>query len=573
MLHCNFTRDGVLISTAWLPCSVEVQHAPLIGSFNGCSESTVSPCSIFITSGKELLNITAAKPIDSLLQPLEPRRHAMGHSLALSFSNNMKVTIGETYTGVEEVDASGNWIVISLPHYDDLCTTQNQKCMDSAGLFHLNVVHEPTSEVLTSCPPACPGIAPADIPPSFMTFPDQRTAALEGHSFKSLGPASMFSSMGILYVKPCKDYPFGIRCLDPSTASQCGYVSQGLCRPCPTGGLCPGGPYVLAQPGWWMQSNSSTPVQCKPPVSRCPGWQGLSLSAPATCAEGFDGPACGACAQGWYQTSGGDCLRCQNEDMDWSAVLAVLGALAGIFIGFALLVIGVVLLTVRLHGGSVRGGLGRAIQVILSSISLLQLLAQLGYSTSSNLPSWLQSVFVHLQVLQFSPPLHLDCLSQPMFVYENVLFAFSMGLVLSLTLLYLFCPQGANAYLTRRTNPTGSVVFHVNPLMQQQSKIVTQPSPMGREDQGHSPNVQHSWWRHVGVPWLKYGLFTAGSLIYPVVVTKCANAIYCVRPGDVSYVVCHNARVPLRHFIVLAESSRFFRSCIQSGYRMLCGRA
>ncbi len=55
---------------------------------------------------------------------------------------------------------------------------------------------------------------------------------------------------GAFYARACAAFPAGDLCLDPATASQCGWGAGGVsCYPCPPGGLCPGGRRVWTQPG------------------------------------------------------------------------------------------------------------------------------------------------------------------------------------------------------------------------------------------------------------------------------------------------------------------------------------
>jgi hypothetical protein len=65
----------------------------------------------------------------------------------------------------------------------------------------------------------------------------------------------------------------------------------GVCQACPDNAVCPGGDVVQPLPGYWRSSLQSAQVhKCPLRVASCTGSD--------VCAPAYQGPLCGACAQG-----------------------------------------------------------------------------------------------------------------------------------------------------------------------------------------------------------------------------------------------------------------------------------
>ena len=99
-----------------------------------------------------------------------------------------------------------------------------------------------------------------------------------------------------------------------------GWLIDGDCAPCPTGGYCPGGGRVWPLPGYWSYSETTLPVACGLAQS-CPG----ALSSPqlatdgsretCVCAAGYTGTFCALCAADYYALEQ-RCLSCGLEDTE-----------------------------------------------------------------------------------------------------------------------------------------------------------------------------------------------------------------------------------------------------------------
>jgi len=91
---------------------------------------------------------------------------------------------------------------------------------------------------------------------------------------------------------------------------------KGGCRPCPTGGFCPGGGRVWPLPGYWSYSEFQAPVECMVAESclgvvantvadsMSPSGNQPYTNTANTCAVGYEGTRCGQCAPQYYQQTG-----------------------------------------------------------------------------------------------------------------------------------------------------------------------------------------------------------------------------------------------------------------------------
>ncbi|KNC53372.1 uncharacterized protein AMSG_08877 [Thecamonas trahens ATCC 50062] len=121
----------------------------------------------------------------------------------------------------------------------------------------------------------------------------------------------------------------GLVAIDPGVDAGCGAIGQwysgGVCLPCPTGGVCPGGSRVWPRDGYWSASELEAPVKCT--SKACCGAMGTRDECPARelasgrrdtarCAPGSGrtGPLCEECVSpGWYRDAG-TCRRCDSQD-------------------------------------------------------------------------------------------------------------------------------------------------------------------------------------------------------------------------------------------------------------------
>ena len=132
------------------------------------------------------------------------------------------------------------------------------------------------------------------------------------------------SLTGLIYVDPAVD----AGCATPGT-----WFSDGVCRPCPIGGECPGGSRVWPVSGYWSLSEFTAPVACE--NDACCGAIGQVRSCPIVelssgsrntqrCDpdSGRAGTLCADCAPGYYKDAG-VCRPCDSQDAGSFAVLVV----------------------------------------------------------------------------------------------------------------------------------------------------------------------------------------------------------------------------------------------------------
>tara|TARA_B100000482_G_scaffold78601_1_gene55853 strand:- start:1741 stop:4887 length:3147 start_codon:yes stop_codon:yes gene_type:complete len=93
------------------------------------------------------------------------------------------------------------------------------------------------------------------------------------------------------------------------------------CTACPLGGKCDGGSSLDARAGWWRSGVFSKMLFACPMHSACmPG----NKTASDACAEGYEGPVCGICSNG-YRSYGGACIPCNISTSMLFPSLGVLG--------------------------------------------------------------------------------------------------------------------------------------------------------------------------------------------------------------------------------------------------------
>ena len=95
---------------------------------------------------------------------------------------------------------------------------------------------------------------------------------------------------------------------NPSCAVVGYYVDpSGACVPCPSGGVCPGGDRIWAEPGYWNGGEGAGGIsQCIIPDA-CLGTD--PQTGNSSCAAGYQAAICGSCAAGYY-AEGEYCLPC-----------------------------------------------------------------------------------------------------------------------------------------------------------------------------------------------------------------------------------------------------------------------
>ena len=204
-------------------------------------------------------------------------------------------------------------------------------------------------------------------------------------------------------------------CLDPATASSCGYhvrkkksstggtststgkaaaAAEPECEPCPPAALCPGGARIWPRLGYWVDSElppmkgsgvSANPVKCPAPAAkRCLGW-GVE-TATTRCGPGYKPESflCSECATGRYSTMWNrSCSPCGGQDDDadgahegyWEHIKEAVFALVFLLLVLLLFALGVLLVVLRV-GGNRSQGVYRARRFLVFSVSSLHVLAQ-----------------------------------------------------------------------------------------------------------------------------------------------------------------------------------------------------
>lgn len=103
------------------------------------------------------------------------------------------------------------------------------------------------------------------------------------------------------------------------------------CRPCPDGGVCPGGKRLWPQAGYWNEGEHAIRIlNCKPPATeRC-------IGGPASdCGQGYEGYLCGSCSDGYFEDKAraGACTRCSSDGGYFTGIVANLALVLILAIG------------------------------------------------------------------------------------------------------------------------------------------------------------------------------------------------------------------------------------------------
>ena len=286
---------------------------------------------------------------------------------------------------------------------------------------------------LSACPMACPGAgnAPRADGGGSSRRLQSATSGEQEHSLMGYGTFMTASCIGFL--------PPGPKCRDASDPdhTRCAFGAGDDCQSCGEGALCPGGYRRWPKPGYWTATeNSRVAVKsCAPPsTERCTGWN--ATTAQSGCGVGYQGFVCGQCATGFFPESGGSCTACPADTDGLSLVLPPLifaGSAFGLFLVMAL----AIRIVTAIKGGSFGGGLKRAAQFVVWTVSMLQVIVQVGKAASPGLPDFLQDMYTKLNVLQFDSAglVHPACLNQAAFTSERSTMSVALALLVLAVLL------------------------------------------------------------------------------------------------------------------------------------------
>jgi hypothetical protein len=186
-------------------------------------------------------------------------------------------------------------------------------------------------------------------------------------------------------------------CLDPARAQSapCAYGEGGDCKCCPANARCPGGARTWPARGYWVSSENSTKVnRCNPPqMERCMGMVHGSMIS-RQCGAGYEGVRCERCAKEYYKsTTTGACTACRNMTArradEQGQELSVEEIAPLLWLAFAVAlcfggILAIVILFMRRQGGSLMGGLFRAMDFVCYLIILLQTTLYIANDTVKN---------------------------------------------------------------------------------------------------------------------------------------------------------------------------------------------
>eukprot|EP00163_Fabomonas_tropica_P018239 TRINITY_DN324_c0_g2_i1.p1 TRINITY_DN324_c0_g2~~TRINITY_DN324_c0_g2_i1.p1 ORF type:complete len:1450 (-),score=273.54 TRINITY_DN324_c0_g2_i1:587-4936(-) len=241
-----------------------------------------------------------------------------------------------------------------------------------------------------------------------------------------------------------------------------GFVGSGPsdCRPCPTGGICPGGNRIYPQAGYWSPGLFLGTVEPCTPKYRCPGCEpldsrpscyagsaafdgtgtsaGLAAGAgpdrPSFCPPGHTGRRCASCLPG-YTEEFGACVQCPSTENQLSLIItdACVWILMAISIAFV----------------EDRIVLSHVIQGFMA----LQEIAQIGQSISASMSRWLLDIYSILHLfsgdVSFLKP---DCQGRVDFYAQyGISIAYPVAILLVFTL--VLCVTWVVAHFRWRGDP------------------------------------------------------------------------------------------------------------------------
>lgn len=165
------------------------------------------------------------------------------------------------------------------------------------------------------------------------------------------------------------------------------------CELCTDGLVCEDGEVGL-QSGYWRSSESNLyGVPCT--SAGCKGGFG---SGDELCEQGYEGPLCLVCSDGYASITGGSCVKCEKQSVNIIVVIIVF-FLCGAII-FAL-----VRITTRVELTNEKGSLGSAIKICFSYVQMLYYIGSLDAKWSarsavffaSMIPSTISPTFISFQ--------------------------------------------------------------------------------------------------------------------------------------------------------------------------------
>lgn len=416
-----------------------------------CRYILAAGCSLVETMQSPVLMLAAAQAVWGVAAlPLVVGSSPLPFSLSLagitwvilrgavqgSFSNATQITLGNVNCSMLAISTDGAWILVATPSPKAICGFDTVGCGYVAlAVSNVDSGNEATWAVaeaagVTSsaaggignvsyrgarlvCPPHCP-FASGDALP----FPldDTLAPALGSALMPTMGSglprpvvAPTATSEGIYLFASCTQTslytdPLTGSCSNESDPASylCAYGAESSCSVCPDNALCPGGYRLWPRTGAWEASDARgfTVFDCPPPaLERCAGWNVTSGSTQCGSPYLQGSYLCSACASGYALSSDGTCEACPVIASMWDRYRVLLMIIAAL-LGIVSLVYAVLLLLVRMVGGSITGGAMRAINLGVWGFATIQVFANAAALPSPTLPSSIRSFYDIVSVLQ-----------------------------------------------------------------------------------------------------------------------------------------------------------------------------
>ncbi len=528
------------------------------------------PLVLTVTGSQEILLSAADSPaVHTVPMHAASKREGAAASAVqhFAFAPGMRVWVGQVEARVEGISCDGLLARVALPPFSQLCRNSGDtppgappsaglpQCTGANAYRDLTVVNPPiippafmhglqqwaqpmsAGRAAANCSWLMPGalaftqgeaawrrggandsasdpihVLYSDISGNMLGGAVGCPAACPGRNVQSDSSAGGSSPTGYgLYItEQCVGYPEpGQQCFTEALRRQCAFGQGDACSPCGEGAVCPGGLRRWPLPGYWTPSEGAPTgvVRCAPPAQeRCPGWD--ATIAAAQCGSGYDAdaPACGACAKGFFPETSGQCVACPSGPGHVNMLIAISLFLAAC-IALFLLVAAAIRALAWYKGGTVGGGLYRASEFVMWTITTLQVFVQVGRAASPGLPDFLQTFYGRLRLLQLdsSSLLHPAC---------YVLGAFTIEIV-----------QLSGALFVAALSVALSLWKHTEALRSQEQAAAAGPWS----------GKFWLWLLAQAKPWLRRTGMTLLTLLYPLVANTSFSLVNCISsPGPAS---------------------------------------
>jgi hypothetical protein len=299
-------------------------------------------------------------------------------------------------------------VTVTLPLFEIACGKNGTICDFRIAIENPSVIDDVTAGGSFICP----------MIPSRSGAADARCA---GGTLAQVGDKGTFFT--VRYVAQCHgDYLPVHECSNLETAERsagrCAFGVGDTCKPCPTGGICPGGNVIWSLPKYYVSSSDPYGLvveQCPAPAdARCPGWD-YELQQ-TKCGKHLAGVRCTSCVKGYYadsKSANGFCSECPSNN--YSSLLAQGGIFCAFLLCVFLAMFGAIWAIERRSGNArpwmiaVRQSKEFCIWACLSA----QIMATASASSAPGIPAFLNSLYTYLSFfnLDTGSSVHAECLS------------------------------------------------------------------------------------------------------------------------------------------------------------------